>query len=177
MSDETVVLPASAVKAPRLPLVPLLGGAALAAAATALFLFMQVNDARSALADSNGRAATLEASLSRSEKKVAALTQQLLARQTELDSVVQAKLPLEVSFSVGAPGAGFIAHFENRSAKRLDLVIEPRRPRSGEYGKFDLSLEAQSGGDLTDKDGWEFRSGDLIAVSSGDFRPMSLQVP
>ena len=69
------------------------------------------------------------------------------------------------------------AHFENHATKSLALVVEPRRPSSGEYGKFDVSLEAQSAGDLTDKQGWEFRSGDAIAASGGDFRPMSLQVP
>jgi hypothetical protein len=177
MSEDTVILPSVAAKPPRVPLVPVLGIVALAASAAALVLYLQLADQKAAAASANAAHSESSARLALAERKVRTLEQELAARQAELDSMVKATLPVDVSFRVGEPGTGFIAHFENRSLSALKLIVQPRRPQTGEYGRFELDVEPQSSGDFAEKQGWAFRSGDTIAVSAGDFRSLSLQVP
>ena len=177
MSDDTIVMPAVPLKPPGLPLVAILGGAAVAALLLVLVLFLQLGSRGQSLAAATSQNAQLTAELDRVRQQNAELQNQLAARQLELDSVMLAKLPVDVIFRVAGSGTGFIAHFQNRASSALKLTVSPRRPSSGEYARIELMLPAQSSGDLTEKQGWAFRSGDTLSVSSGDFRPLTLQVP
>ena len=177
MSDDTIIMPATPVKPPGLPLVPVLSVAALAAAVAALMLFLQVGQRTQALATATGESAQVAAELLRAQKHIAELEQQLAARQVELDSALMAKLPVDVIFRVADSGSGFVAHFQNRAASAMKLSVNPRRPSSGEYARLELSIPAQSAGDVGDNQGWAFRSGDTLSVSAVDYRPLSLQVP
>lgn len=177
MSEDTIILPAQPVKPPGLPMVPALSIAAVAASLAALVLFMQVGQRTAALATATAQNAQLTAELMRDQKKVTELEAQLAANQVELDSAVMAKLPVDIIFRVADSGQGFVAHFQNHSAAGLKLSVNPRRPSSGEYARIELAVSAQSSGDVTEKQGWVFRSGDTLSVSAGDYRPLSLQVP
>jgi len=177
MSDDTIIMPATPVKPPGLPLVPVLGAVALAAAVAALVLFMQVGQRTEALAAATTENAQISGELLRAQKHVAELEQQLAARQVELDSALMAKLPVDVIFRVADSGSGFVAHFQNHAASAMKLSVNPRRPSSGEYARLELSIPALAAGDVGDAQGWAFRSGDTLSVSAGDFRPLSLQVP
>lgn len=177
MSDDTIIMPAVPLKPPGLPLVPILGAAALVSALGALVLFLQFGARGQALAAANAQTAQLSVELGRVREQNAELENQLAARQLELDSVMMSKLPIDVIFRVSGSGTGFVAHFQNRASSTLKLTVSPRRPSSGEYARIELTLPPQSAGDVAEKQGWAFRSGDTLSVSSGDFRPMTLQVP
>ena len=177
MSEDTIVLPAAPAKPPGLPLVPALSAAAVAAAIAALVLFTQVGQRTQALATATAQSGLLSEQLSRAQQRVSELEEQLAADRVELDSALLARLPVDIIFRVAESGQGFVAHFQNRSAAPLKLSVNPRRPSSGEYAKLELSVPAQSSGDVAEKQGWVFRSGDTLSVSAGDFRPLSLQVP
>ena len=177
MSEDTIILPAQPVKPPGLPMVPALSIAAVAAALAALVLFTQVGQRTQALAAATTQSAQLTTELTRAQKRVTDLEAQLAANQVALDSALMAKLPVDIIFRVADSGQGFIAHFQNHSAASLKLSVNPRRPSSGEYAKLELSVPAQSSGDVAEKQGWVFRSGDTLSVSAGDYRPLLLQVP
>ena len=70
-----------------------------------------------------------------------------------------------------------MAHLENTSTATIRLTVEPRRSRTGEYARLELTIPADSSAELAEKHGWAFRSGDTLTMSSGDFRPLSLAVP
>ncbi len=178
MSEDTIILPAVPAKpVGGLPLIPVLSGAVLVTLVLAIVLFMQLSQRSQALAIANAQDAQLTAELARARQQNADLENQLAARQVELDSVLMAKLPIDVIFRVSGSGQGFVAHFENHSTASLRLTVSPRRPSTGEYARVELTVPPQSSSDVTDKQGWIFRSGDTLSVSSGDFRPLSLQVP
>jgi hypothetical protein len=173
--QDTMVLPASALKKP-LPVVPALVATSVLALALAGFFLHQANQRADALAAATATAEQASGELTRLKARVHELEQDLASKKTELASALRT-LPVEVSFRVGDPGTGFVAHFENQSTATLRLSVEPRRARTGEYGRLELTIPAESSAELAEKQGWAFRSGDTLTVTSGDFRPVSLAVP
>jgi len=173
--QDTMVLSASALKKP-LPLVPTLAAAALLAVGAAGFFCYQAAQRADALAAATLGAEQATAELASATARVHELEHELAAKKTELASALRT-LPVEVSFHVGEPGTGFVAHFENQSTSPLRLIVEPRRARTGEYGRVELTVAADGSAELAEKQGWAFRSGDTLTVTAGDFRPVSLAVP
>jgi hypothetical protein len=173
--EDTMVLTASAEKKP-LPLVPaLVAASVLAIALAGLFAFKSAQRA-TALAAATAGTEQASADLVRAKARIHELEQELATKKTELASALRT-LPVDVSFHVGEPGTGFVAHFENQSTAPMRILVEPRRARTGEYGKVELTLAADGSAELAEKQGWAFRSGDTLTVTSGDFRPVSLKVP
>jgi hypothetical protein len=172
--EDTMVLPASALQKPAL--VPALAVAAAVALLLAAFFLYQSHQRATALAAATAGAEQATAELARSRQHVHELERELAVKRTELASALRT-LPVEVSFHVGDPGTGFVAHFENTSTATLRLTVEPRRPHTGEYGRLELTIPAESSAELAEKQGWAFRSGDTLSVTSGEFRPVSLAVP
>lgn len=173
--EDTLVLPASAAKKP-LPLVPLLAAISVLAAAAAGYFYYQAGQRAAALAVATADTEQARAQLGRVQARVKELEHDLAAKQTELASALRS-LPVEVSFRVGEPGTGFVAHFDNHSTAPLHLTVEPRRARTGEYGREELTIPENGSAELAEKQGWAFRSGDTLTLTSGDFRPVSLAVP
>lgn len=173
--EDTMVLPASARKKP-LPVIPALAGATVLAVALAGFFLHQSSQRADALATATAGAEQANGELVRLKARVRALEQELASKKTELASALKT-LPVEVSFHVGDPGTGFVAHFDNTSTAPMRLIVEPRRARTGEYGRLEVTIPADGSAELAEKQGWAFRSGDTLTVSSGDFRPVSLAVP
>ena len=178
MSEETVVLTQVVAKrpAPRLPLPALFGGAALAASVAAVFLFVQSSQRGDALAAANAENARLGAAAASAEGRVRKLEHALAEQKDQLDRLQGATLPVDVSFAVAA-GGGFVARFQNHATQPLGLVIEPRRASTGEYGRIELTVNAEGSAETTEKQGWTFKSGDTLTVSAGEYRALSLQVP
>jgi len=170
-----MVLPASTLKKPR-PLAPALAVALVLAVAAAGFFFYQAGERADAEAAATAGAQQVKAELVRAKTRVRELEQELAAEKTELASALKT-LPVDVGFRVGEPGAGFVAHFENQSTAPMRLVVEPRRARTGEYGRIELTIPAAGSAEVAEKQGWAFRSGDTLTVTSDDFRPVSLAVP
>jgi hypothetical protein len=173
--EDTMVLPASALKKP-LPLLPALAAASVLAVVCAGFFFYQSSQRASALAAAAAGAERANAELSQATLRIHALEQELATMKTALASALKT-LPVEVTFHVGEPGTGFVAHFDNTSTAPMRLTVEPRRARTGEYGRMELTIAPDSSAELSEKQGWAFHSGDTLTVSSGDFRPVSLAVP
>ena len=169
-----MVLPASAFKKPQL--LPALAAASVIAVALAGFFAYKSAQRADALAAATSGAEQANAELARTKARVHELEHELAAKKTELASALRT-LPVDVSFHVGEPGTGFVAHFENQSTAPMRLTVVPRRPRTGEYGRVELTLDADGSAELSEKQGWAFRSGDTLTVSSGEFRPVSLAVP
>jgi len=170
-----MVLPASALKKP-LPLVPALAAASALALVLAGFFFYQASQRASALAAAAASAERASAELTQAKGRIHALEQEIATMKTALASALRT-LPVDVTFHVGDPGTGFVAHFDNTSTATIRLTVEPRRARTGEYGRLELTIPPDSAAELSEKQGWAFHSGDTLTVSSGDFRPVSLAVP
>ncbi|HUO95740.1 MAG TPA: hypothetical protein VMT92_05865 [Steroidobacteraceae bacterium] len=169
-----MVLPPDALKKP--PLVPALAAGIAVALALAGFFAHQSSQRAAALAAATAGAQQANTALAGARQRIHDLEQEVAAKKTELASALRT-LPIDVSFHVGEPGAGFVAHFENQSTQTLRLTVEPRRARTGEYSRLELTVAPDSAVELAEKQGWAFRSGDTLTVSSGDFRPVSLAVP
>ena len=173
--EDTLVLPATAYKKPP-PVVPALVATSVLALALAGFFLHQSSQRAGALAAATASAGQATDELSRLKARVHELEQELASKKTELASALKT-LPVEVSFHVGDPGTGFVAHFDNTSTAPMRLTVEPRRARTGEYGRLELTIPEGGSAELAEKQGWAFRSGDTLTVTSGDFRPVSLAVP
>jgi hypothetical protein len=173
--EDTMVLPASALRKP-LPLVPALAAASVLAVALAGYFFYRAGQRAGELANATVDIEQAHAELVRARARVHELEQELAAKKTELASALRS-LPVAVNFHVGEPGTGLVAHFENQSTAPMNLAVEPRRPRTGEYGRIELEIPANGSAEVSEKQGWAFRSGDTLTVTSGDFRPVSLAVP
>ena len=173
--EDTMVLPATALKKP-LPLVPALATASAVAVACAGFFLYQASQRADALAAATTSAAQAHAELAEAKGRVHALEQEVATMKTALASALKT-LPVEVKFRVGEPGTGYVAHFDNNSTAPMRLLVEPRRARTGEYGRVELTIPPDGSAELSEKQGWAFHSGDTLTVSSGDFRPVSLAVP
>ncbi len=169
-----MALAASALKTP-LPLVPALAAASLVAVARAGFLFHRCARRADALATATASAERANAELARAEARARALEPALAAKKTAL-ATARRTLPVEVRFRLGEPGTGVVAHFVNPSTAPLRLV-EPSRPRRGDYGQVELTIDADDSAELAEKQGWAFRSGETLTVRSGDFRRVALAVP
>jgi len=173
--EDTLVLPATAYKKPP-PVVPALAATSIIALAIAGYFGYQSGQRADALAAATVVAGQANGEITRLKARVHELEQDLAAKKTELASALKT-LPVEVSFHVGDPGTGFVAHFDNASTAPIRLTVEPRRARTGEYGRLELTIPEGGSAELAEKQGWAFRSGDTLTVTSGDFRPVSLAVP
>ena len=159
------------------PLVPILAAVAVAAVAAAGYFYVQTGRGADALAAATAQAEQSSAQLVAARARVRALELELATQRTQLDSVLKTTLPVEVSFRVGDPGTGYVAHIENHSTEPMALVVEPHRARTGEYGRIELAVPPQGSAEVTEKLGWAFKSGDTLSVSAGEYRPLSLAVP
>lgn len=176
MLDETIVTPSLPTHTPK-PVVPALGAVVVALALTAGFFIVQAAERATALATAEAQTAAAQASVGRLRHQVRQLEQQLTVQRSELARALTNKMPVDVGFHVGEPGAGLVARFQNSSAESLVLAVEPRRPSTGEYARLEVTVPPLGSGELTEKQGWAFRSGDTLTVNAANFRPVALQVP
>lgn len=87
------------------------------------------------------------------------------------------ELPVEVSFRKSFWGRGLIAKFRNQSAHSLTLILVVRNPTLSKVNRFQLRIEPQGTEEFSYSDGWEFASGDELAVYHNDFKGLKVVVP
>ena len=176
--DSTTVLPASmAPKAGRSPLLPVLGAVAVAATATASYLYQRVGEQEGALATAHMEASEAQGSAAIARRQVGRLTAQVASLQSQLLTAKDAKLPALLDFRAGPPGQGFVAQVENQSAETLPVTVEAQRPSTGDKKSFELSVPPRGIAEIGAGDGWAFTNGDSLTVSSGQFKPLALRIP
>ena len=168
-----MVLVAPTVKTP-LPLVPALAVVTVITLATSGFFFYQASRGSSALAAATAEAGRVNEQLAAARRRIGELEQEIAVQQAALASALRT-LPVEVRFRVA--DGGLAAVFENHLATPITLGLASRRARTGEYAHFELVVPAAGSAYVSEKEGWAFRSGDTLTLTSGDYRPVSLAVP
>lgn len=86
-------------------------------------------------------------------------------------------LPLFVSFRSSILGKGLVAVIENTSDRYLTVVLSVRNPTLSIAKRFKLDLEPRSSTDFGHLEGWQFASGDEVALFNDEFGPLRLTVP
>ena len=86
-------------------------------------------------------------------------------------------LPVEVSFGKSFWGRGLIAKLKNQSTRSLILVLAIRNPTLSRFRRFQLKLGPQDKEEFGYSDGWEFASGDELAVYHNDYKGLKITVP
>jgi multidrug efflux pump subunit AcrA (membrane-fusion protein) len=86
-------------------------------------------------------------------------------------------LPLLVSFRSSILGKGLVAVIENTSDRYLTVVLSVRNPTLSTAKRFKLELEPKSSTDFGHLEGWQFASGDEVALFNDEFGPLRLTVP
>jgi hypothetical protein len=86
-------------------------------------------------------------------------------------------LPVEVSFRKSFWGRGLIAKLKNQSTRSLILVLAIRNPTLSRFRRFQLKLGPQDKEEFGYSDGWEFASGDELAVYHNDYKGLKITVP
>jgi hypothetical protein len=117
----------------------------------------------------------LAAARSEAETLRSKLNAQAVGAQTS-DSA-KPELPVEVSFRKSFWGRGLIAKFRNQSAHSLTLILVIRNPTLSKVNRFQLRIEPQGTEEFSYSDGWEFASGDELAVYHNDFKGLKVVVP
>ena len=108
------------------------------------------------------------------------LKAQLAYKESDYQAAVTAAkpaLPLLVSFRSSILGKGLVAVIENTSDRYLTVVLSVRNPTLSTAKRFKLELEPKSSTDFGHLEGWQFASGDEVALFNDEFGPLRLTVP
>jgi hypothetical protein len=103
------------------------------------------------------------------------LNAQAVGEQT-LESAKPA-LPLEVSFRKSFWGRGLLVRLKNQSTRSLVLVLAIRNPTLSKFRRFQLKLGPGDKEEFGYSDGWEFASGDELAIYHNDYKGLKITVP
>jgi Tfp pilus assembly protein PilN len=128
----------------------------------------------------------LEAHLSQAAQDLAAARQEAenlrgrlnaQAMGDQMADSLKSPLPVEVSFRKSFWGRGLIAVIRNQSARSLTLVLAIRNPTLAKGRRFELKLGPQDKEEFGSSEGWEFASGDELAIYHNDYRGLKVKVP
>lgn len=117
--------------------------------------------------------------LTESLREVAQLKAQLAYRESDYQATVSAKpaLPVVVGFRSSMLGKGLVAMIENTGDRYLTVMLSVRNPTLATARRFQLDLEPRSKLDFGHLEGWEFASGDELALFNDEFSALRLTVP
>lgn len=117
--------------------------------------------------------------LTDSLREIEQLKAQLAYKETDYQAAVAAKpaLPVVVNFRSSMLGKGLVAVIENTSDRYLTVVLSVRNPTLSTARRFKLDLEPQSRIDFGHLEGWQFVSGDELALFNDEFGTLKLSVP
>jgi hypothetical protein len=128
----------------------------------------------------------LEAHLSQARNDLAAARQEaddLRGRlnaqavgEATLDSAKPA-LPVEIGFRKSFWRRGLIAKLKNQSTRSLVLVLAIRNPTLSRFRRYELKLGPKDQEEFGYSEGWEFASGDELAIYHNDYRGLKITVP
>lgn len=107
------------------------------------------------------------------------LKAQLAYRESDYQAATAAKpaLPVVVNFRSSMLGQGLVAVIENTSDRYLTVVLSVRNPTLSTSKRFKLDLDPQSNSDFGHLEGWQFVSGDELALFNDEFGALRLTVP
>jgi hypothetical protein len=117
--------------------------------------------------------------LTDSQREIEQLKAQLSYKETDYRAATSAKpaLPVVVSFRSSILGKGLVAVFENTSDRYLSVVLSVRNPTLSTANRFTLELEPKSSTDFGHMEGWQFASGDELALFNDEFGALRLTTP
>lgn len=117
--------------------------------------------------------------LTESLRVIDQLKAQLAYRESDFQAAASIKpsLPVAVNFRSSILGKGLVAVIENHSDRYLTVVLSVRNPTLSVSRRFKLDLDPHSKADFGHMEGWQFVSGDELAVFNDEFKPLRLSVP
>ncbi|MGA7178083.1 MAG: hypothetical protein WBX11_00650 [Thiobacillaceae bacterium] len=117
----------------------------------------------------------LAAARNEAEDLRARLNAQALGDQ--ISDVAKPALPIEVGFRRSFWGRGLVAKFRNKSDHSLTLILAIRNPTLSKSNRFQLRIGPEDTAEFSYSDGWEFSSGDELAIYHNDFKGLKVVVP
>lgn len=87
------------------------------------------------------------------------------------------ELPVTLHFRRSFWGRGLVAEIENTSEQYLTLILSVRNPTLATARRFQVSLKGGDDIAFGHDDGWQFASGDEVAIYHNDYRPLKTIVP
>jgi len=117
--------------------------------------------------------------LTESLREVEQLKAQLTYKETDFQPSVAAKptLPVVVGFRSSVLGKGLVGVIENTSDRALTVVLAVRNPTLSTAKRFKLELGPRSSTDFGHMEGWQFASGDEVALFNDAFGALKITVP
>jgi hypothetical protein len=117
--------------------------------------------------------------LTESLREVEQLKAQLAYKESDYQAATAAKpaLPVVVGFRSSILGRGLVAVIENTSDRYLAVVLTVRNPTLSTAKRFNLELDPRSGTNFGHLEGWQFASGDEVALLNDEFAALKLRVP
>ena len=113
------------------------------------------------------------------QREIEQLKAQLAYKETDYQTAVMAKpaLPVVINFRSSILGKGLVAVIDNTSDRYLTVVLSVRNPTLSTAKRFKLDLDPQSRTDFGHLEGWQFVSGDELALFNDEFGALRLTVP
>lgn len=87
------------------------------------------------------------------------------------------ELPVSLRFRNSFWGKGLVAVMENTSDQYLTLVLSARNPTLSTAKRFQIRLKGGDTLDFGHGDGWQFASGDEVALFHNDYKALKMNVP
>lgn len=112
-------------------------------------------------------------------REIEQLKAQLAYKETDFQATAAAKpaLPVVVGFRSSMLGKGLVAVIENTSDRYLTVLLAVRNPTLSTAKRFRLELDPKSSTDFGHIEGWEFASGDEVALFNDEFGALKITVP
>lgn len=117
--------------------------------------------------------------LTDSLREIEQLKAQLAYKETDFQARVAAKpaLPVVVGFRSSMLGQGLVAVIENTSDRYLTVLLAVRNPTLSTAKRFQIELEPKSSTEFGHLEGWQFASGDEVALFNDEFGALKITVP
>lgn len=118
--------------------------------------------------------------LTDSLREIEQLKTQLANKETDVQQAREAArpaLPVVVGFRSSMLGQGLVAMIENTSDRYLTVVLAVHNPTLSTVKRFTLELAPRSSTDFGHLEGWQFASGDEVALFSDAFGALKITVP
>lgn len=117
--------------------------------------------------------------LTDSLREVEQLKAQLAYKETDFQAAAAAKpaLPVVVGFRSSMLGKGLVAAIENSTDRYLTVVLAVRNPTLSTAKRFSLELDPGSSTSFGHLQGWQFASGDELALFNDEFGALRITVP
>ena len=87
------------------------------------------------------------------------------------------EVPVRVQFRRSQMGRGLVGMFSNYSAKQLTVVMAFRNPTTGQTKQLQQQIAPGAVLEIGYQEGWQFASGDQIAIRSAGFEIIRSVVP